>query len=203
MILHNPDCVWKGFYSSPSNSKIIKPSINLQFYLQFYCIYYFLPFSSSPWTHRPSLPSCLYTVFYFQKLHPVCQAVCTLNTPLHTHTQTHHHHRLRLIPSLVCGMPTSRGCPPVLGWHRLQGPGHIWSLREGEPRGAPRARGKLETVMNRTIAGGRTDTEGLCEQRMCPSKQSYLWSRTQGRTRGGGTVGGWRAERKGKQTEWV
>lgn len=29
--------------------------------------------------------------------------------------------------------------------------------------------------MNRTIAGGRTDTKGLSEQRMCPSKLLMKW----------------------------
>lgn len=156
-------------------TKIIKPSIDLQFSTfksaNSICGHIVFLF---PW---PFLTLHERTALFFphpciQKLHPVSQAVftCALNT-LSTHTPPPLSlPSLCLIPSLVCGMPTSRGCPPVLGWHRLQGPGHIWSLREGEAHRALRARGKLETLMNRTIAGGRTDTKGPFEQRMCPSK---------------------------------
>lgn len=141
--------------------------------------------------------------------------LCSQHPSTHSHrplSHTHHHHQHdHVFPSphsvsmplwYVCGMPTGWGCPPVLTWHWLQGPGHIWSLREADHvHRALRARGKLETVMNRTIAGGRTDTEGFSVQRMCPSKQSYLWSRTQG-SMSSVRVDGWRTEKKRKKAEW-
>lgn len=161
------------FYTFKSASSLCSYVVIFLFSCSFYCL----------WTHRPFLPSSLYTVCYFEKLYAVSQAVftCTRNIFFtHTYTHTTPLHAppppplclasLCLIPSLVCGIPSSCGCPPGLGWHRLQGPGHIWSLREGKAHEALRARGKLETVMNRTIAGGRTDTKGFSVQRICPSK---------------------------------
>lgn len=199
----------KVFQSSPSNTQMIN-------HHQYKHVCSFTPLGcwilASLHEHKALffLHPCIQCVI--SRNHPVSQSVftCALNTLL----LLIHTHPLRLpppylsfaslcvIPTLVCGMPSSQGSPPVLCWHRLQGPGHIWSLREGDAHGVLRARGKLETVMNWSVAGGRTDTKGLSVQRMCPSKQSYLWSRTQGKMKG--LVVGWADEDQGKwkQAEW-
>lgn len=137
----------------------------------------------------------------FQDFHLISPAVfnsAVLSLTPPTHTPPFYLAPRCLIPFLVCGMPASRGCPPVLSWHRLQGAGHIWSLGEGEAHGALRARGKLETVMNRSIAPGRADTKGFSEQRICPSKE-LVKPGTEKDDERDDRVGGWMKTRsKGK-----
>lgn len=93
----------QGFHMFLSNTKIIKPSINL---VQFYTfelasptilsyILFLFPCSFLTLYDQTGLFPSLIRVYsvYFQKLHPVSQAVfsCALNTPHHTHISPSRH----------------------------------------------------------------------------------------------------------------
>lgn len=118
----------------------------------------------------------------------------------HTTLSTGHHHLFQF-PYSELFPPCFVPCPlaevaHLFSWHTLQGPNHIWSLREGEAHWTLRAWGKLETVMIRSFAGSQKDTVGLSEQRMCQSKLFMKQVIGKGKW---WVVVGWTLEEEGKQ----
>lgn len=138
--------VMSEFYLSPRNTLVVAV-FHLQVGKFFADSFFFQHFSNSPWRHSLFLTPSLHALCYFQKLPPICQAVC-ICIP-NTHSTYNPLHRpppplsvplFWVIPSLLCAMPTSRGCPPVLLAHTSRAKPHLvitggWSPLDSEGLG--------------------------------------------------------------------
>ena len=116
----------------------------------------------------------------------------------HTHITPSSHSSTTSLPGLAQSpshsaarpVPSSQGCPPVLGWHRLQGARPHLVITAGRCPRVSEGPGQAGDC-NEQNHHWRTDRHcGMfSELRMCPSKWSYLWSRTRGNM--GKGVFGW------------